>query len=85
MGQGSYAFSPHHEIVGRHSRIYALQGADASLVGKATDSGNEVGAGTNWYVNGHRFKVQADLIALFGEPSFVDAQHTIRAQVDVTF
>jgi hypothetical protein len=82
--QGSYHFTPGVELVVRGSKLYAFEGTDPKWVTELETKGNEVGAGLNWYRNGHRFKAQATWIALFGE-DFSAATHTVAAQLDVMF
>jgi hypothetical protein len=84
VGQASYAFTPHVELAGRYSRLWAADGTDTAFVDKVTATGNEVAAGLNGYLNGHRFKVQGDWVALFGEPGFAEAQHSFHLALDVT-
>lgn len=79
--QASYTFDPPFEIVGRVSRLHAFDGTDPRLVD--TD---ELGAGVNYYLNGHQLKVQADWIAK--APAVLqleDAAHVAHLQLDVTF
>lgn len=40
---------------------------DPSLLRLADERGREVGAGVNWYINGHSMKLQADDAARFGK------------------
>jgi hypothetical protein len=48
--------------------------------------GQEVGAGLNYYFNGHKLKLQADWIALMpGDFDFGRAAHVAHLQLDVTF
>jgi hypothetical protein len=58
--QTSYTFQPPLEIVGRLSRMYALRGTDPRFATEVDTRGQEVAAGVSYYLNGHRFKVQAD-------------------------
>ena len=84
--QASYTFDPPFEIVGRLSRLYADEGTDPKFVSEIEARGQEVGLGLNYYVNGHRMKLQADWIAL-APPDFDlgDAQHVAHVQLDATF
>lgn len=84
--QASYTFDPPIEVVGRISRLYAPAGTDPNFVSEIEKKGQELGAGLNYYINGHRFKVQADWIARM-PPNFAfgKADHVVHAQVDVTF
>ena len=45
---------------------------------------NELALGGSWYLNGHRFKVQATEVALFGS-SIADAEHAVYLQLDASF
>jgi hypothetical protein len=85
VAQASYFFDP-IEVVGRASQLRASEGTDPKLVSELDAKGNELGAGVNWYLNGHRAKLQADWIALL-PPSYAfdEAEHTVHAQLDVTF
>lgn len=84
--QGSYAFNPPFELVGRLSRLYAAQGTDPALVRDIEARPNEVGVGANYYVNGHRFKVQADWIARTPiDFDLAKANHVVHVQLDATF
>jgi hypothetical protein len=84
--QTSYVFDPPIEIIGRLSRMYAFSGTDPRLVTEVQTKGQEVGAGLTYYVNGHRFKVQADWIARM-PPDFTlkRADHWVHVQLDATF
>jgi hypothetical protein len=84
--QTSYVFDPPIEIVARLSRMYAFAGTDPKLVSELDAKGQEVAAGLNYYVNGHRFKVQADWIArLPPDFTFDRADHVVHVQLDATF
>lgn len=84
--QLSYVFNPPIEVVGRLSRLYAPAGTDPSFESEVEKKGQELGAGLNYYINGHRFKVQADWIARMPlNFAFAKADHLVHAQVDVTF
>jgi hypothetical protein len=55
-------------------------------VSEVETRGQEVAAGVNYYLNGHRFKVQADWIALTpADFDFRSADHLVHVQLDVTF
>jgi hypothetical protein len=64
VAQASYVFDPPIEIVGRMSGLYALGRTDPALIAELEQRGQEVGAGLNYYFNGHRMKLQTDWIAL---------------------
>jgi hypothetical protein len=84
--QASYTFDPPFEVVGRLSRLYADAGTDPAFVRDVEARGQEVGAGLNYYVNKHFFKLQADWLARMpGDFDFGVADHVVHAQVDATF
>lgn len=86
--QASYIANLPIEIVGRLSRMTALDPArqDPKFIKDLEDKGHEVGAGVNWYLNGHRFKIQADWIALMPSAmAFARAEHAGHLQFDATF
>jgi len=86
IAQASYVFNPPIEIVGRLSGLYALDDTDPELVSEADDYGQEIAAGLNYYLNGHKFKFQVDWIARVPHDfDFSVANHVIHAQLDVTF
>jgi hypothetical protein len=86
VAQASYTFDPPFEIVGRASGLYALGGTDPAFAELAETSGREVGAGLNYYINGHKAKIQTDWIARFpGDYDFAESQHTAHVQLDMTF
>ena len=79
-------FDPPLEIVGRLSRLYPLGYTDPAFVSELDARGQEVGAGLNYYFNGHKLKLQADWIALMpGDFAFDRAAHVAHLQLDVTF
>jgi hypothetical protein len=74
------------EFVGRVSRIEAAAGTEDSWVTSAEDTGLEVGAGANWYFNGHKMKLQSGWLArsaATGASEGVD--HNVYLQFDITF
>ena len=84
--QTSYTFDPPFELVARVSRMYAFAGTDPTLVTEVEDYGQELGAGLNYYLNGHRMKVQTDWIARMPYNfNMQAADQVVRAQLDVTF
>jgi phosphate-selective porin OprO and OprP len=86
VGQASYVFDPPIELVGRISRLYALDATDPTFVAELEARGQELGAGVNYYFNGHKLKLQADWIALLpGDFDFGRAAHVAHLQLDVTF
>ncbi len=86
--QASYLFEPPIEVVGRLAGLYPLDHArmDPKFVKELDAKGQEVGLGLNWYLNGHRLKVQADWIALMPHDfAFAKAEHVGHLQLDATF
>jgi hypothetical protein len=85
VAQASYTFAPPFEIVGRLSRLYALPPTDPAFVREIDQRGQEVGAGANYYVNGHKLKFQADWIARMPHDFDIHrADHAVYVLVDVT-
>jgi hypothetical protein len=84
--QASYTFDPPFEVVGRLARLDALRRTDPRFVTEVDTRGQEVGTGLNYYINGHKLKLQADWIARM-PPTFIfeDADHVMHLQVDATF
>jgi len=84
--QASYTFDPPFEVVARLARLYAHEGTDPQLVSEVAARGQELGGALNYYINGHRMKLQADWIALMPPDfAFAAAQHTAHLQFDATF
>lgn len=84
--QASYVFDPPIEIVGRLTRSYASAGTDPALIKDVSARPYEIGAGVNYYVNGHRLKLQADWIARApSDFDFSKANHVVHVQADATF
>jgi hypothetical protein len=84
--QASYLFPVPVELVGRLSGLYALGTTDPGLVSELDARGQEIAGGINYYVNGHRMKIQADWIALMPHDfAFASADHIVHLQLDVTF
>lgn len=85
--QWSYVFDPPIELVARWSRMWRLRGrTDDAFAAELDARGEELAAGINYYVRGHRFKLQADWIARMPPGLHLDqADHLVHAQLDVTF
>lgn len=84
--QASYVFAKPVELVGRVTQIFAFDGTDPKLVADLDARGNELGAGVNWYFNGHRGKLQATWLGLVPRDWDVGrAEHQVVVQADVTF
>jgi hypothetical protein len=86
VAQVSYVFDPPLEIVGRLAREKARAHADPTLRSEADRRGQEMGAGVNYYVNGHKFKLQTSWIARTSTDfDFRQATHGLYALLDATF
>jgi len=86
VAQTSYVFDPPIEIVARMSGMYALGDTDPAYYADLRARGQEVAGGLNYYINGHRMKLQADWIALMPRDfGFRRAEHIVHLQLDVTF
>lgn len=84
--QASYVADPPLEVVGRLARFSAASGTDPAFVTEAADRGQEVGAGLNYYLNGHRLKLQATWIARTSPDfDFGEATHGFSTLLDATF
>jgi len=86
VGQASYIFPKPVEIVARMSGLYSIGETDPALRREAENRGQEIVAGLNYYVNGHKFKIQLDWLARTNRDfELRDADHVFHAQLDVTF
>ncbi len=88
IAQASYTFQPPVELVARVSQLFPLRGTDPSLISELDRLGQETALGANYYLNGHRFKVQADWIVRTPVgllPDFSAADHLLHLQLDLTF
>lgn len=84
--QGSYAFPHEVEVVARLSRLYPLTGTSPALSADLDARPFEYGVGLNYYLNGHRFKIQVDwLVRAPASMSFASASHLAHVQLDATF
>lgn len=84
VAQASYHTLSGLEVVARGSQMFADRDTDPAFVSEVAARGNEVGAGLNWYRNGHRFKIQVGWSALWGD-DFAMATHTVATQADMMF
>lgn len=83
--QSSYVFDPPIEIVGRLTRMHTLSGTDPKLILEVDKRGTEVGAGLNYYFNGHKLKLQTDWIARMPDNfHFGSADHVVHLLLDAT-
>lgn len=84
--QGSYLFDPPLELVARISRVYARDGTAPSLVTLTEATGQELAGAVNYYINGHKLKLQADYNARMPHDfDFSRAVQTVHVQIDATF
>lgn len=81
-GQVGYALTEHHEVVMRYGEVHPLDEAAANA--KALTQ-KELGAGYNWYGQGHDFKIQSDLFRIGGHDLWADGQVRFRTQVQFWF
>lgn len=86
IAQVSYVLPFPLEFVGRLSRMHAIAPSktDPALVSELNTRGQEIAGGINYYLNNHRFKLQADWIARL-TPDFERPEHNIHVQFDATF
>jgi hypothetical protein len=77
--QPAVMVSPRVEVAARYGELRPFAGTDPAF-----KPVNELGAGTNLYLNGHRFKVQLGWTALYEEKPET-AQHLVNLQVDSMF
>ncbi len=84
IAQASYTLPIPFEIVGRLSRFYVLRPTDPSLIREADRREQEVAAGLNYYLNGHKLKVQTDWIARMPGFDFERADHVVHVLLDAT-
>jgi hypothetical protein len=66
------------------ARAETMKGKDSVLKALARTSGRQVGGGSNFYLNGHFFKLQADYFYVFGD-DVGRGQHVARLQLDASF
>ena len=72
------------ELVARWEQSFALGMTDPTLVAQLRTQGSQLGAGLNWYQDGHGFKVQADYHYIFGD-AVAQGRHQARVQVQLSF
>lgn len=84
--QASYLFNPPVEFVARVSKLTAKEGTDPAFIKEVSTRGNELATGLNYYLNGHKLKLQTDWIARM-PPGFVldKADHLFHFLIDGTF
>lgn len=84
--QASYVFDPPLELVGRFTRTLAHDRTDPTFIDQVRTRGEELAAGANYYLNGHKLKLQTTWIALMpGGLEFDEASHAVLTQLDATF
>jgi hypothetical protein len=81
--QASYLATERVELVARWDQLRFL-GGDPALATLVRQTGRELGAAVNVYLNGHLGKVQADWMARFGDGQ-VAPTHQVRLALDVSF
>lgn len=85
IAQASYILPFPLEVVGRLTRVDPDASTDPVFVDALARTGQEVGAGLNYYLNGHKFKVQTDWIARMPTNfDFNQAEHAAHVLLDVT-
>lgn len=82
--QAGQMLTDHVEVVARWDHLFAEQGTDPAFRALVRSQGRQLGAGANYYLNDHAFKVQTDYFLIYGE-SLADARHVVRLQVDASF
>lgn len=86
VAQASYVWDPPIEVVARLARLAAASGTDPTLVAEADSRGHELGAGVNYYLNGHKLKLQTGWLARTSSDfDLGDASHAVTTQLDATF
>jgi hypothetical protein len=84
--QASYVLPFPLEVIGRLSRLIAGRRTDPRFITESIELGQEIGGGLAYYINGHRFKLQADWIARTTHDFDLDrADHVMHVQLDATF
>lgn len=84
--QGSYLFATPIELVARLSGLYARDGTDPAFVASTEATGQELAGAVNYYINGHKLKLQADYNARMPHDfDFSRAAQTVHVQLDATF
>lgn len=84
--QGSYLFPTPIELVARVSGLYARDGTDPAFVASTEATGQELAGAVNYYINGHKLKLQADYNARMPHDfDFSRALQTVHVQLDATF
>jgi hypothetical protein len=84
--QPSMMLSDRVDLVARYGRLAAFDGTDPTYLDEVAARANEVGLGSNVYLNGHRFKVQAGASAFVGDDAApTDAELVGHVLMDVMF
>jgi len=84
IAQVGYHFRPGIEPTARWSIVRAGADAGAAFRDEVAAAGNELSGGLNWYVNGHRFKLQTSGIGRF-TPDWERASLGFATQIDASF
>lgn len=83
--QAGFMVSDQVEISGRWGHLGTLGGdTDPALEETVRERGTELGLGSSWYLNGHKFKLQADYSYQYGV-AFSKGGHLARVQLDASF
>lgn len=82
--QVGYMVLPKLELAGRYNKLGALEGAEESWATGLTSKDQEVAAAVNYYVNGHKFKVQGDWVHIYGDV-FSEGTDSVHLALDMTF
>jgi hypothetical protein len=82
--QAGFLVTDRLEVAGRYDELRALGSTDPELVRFARGQGRELGAGLNYYLNGHYLKLQGDYVRRFGDGSLPTVQMA-RLQLDASF
>ena len=86
VAQASYVFERPVELVGRASQLAPVGATDPLFIDELDRLGRELAFGVNYYVNGHRMKIQADWIARLPDTyDLRQGDHSAYLQLDVTF
>jgi hypothetical protein len=84
--QASYIFERPFELVGRLSELGAIGRRDQSFHASTRDRGQELAFGANYYVNGHKLKLQADWVLRMPHGfEMTRGDNLVHVQLDATF
>lgn len=84
--QASYVLDPPVEFAARFSKMVAASGTDPAFVKEVATKGEELGAGVNYYLNGHKLKLQTGWIGRMPAGlKLSQADHLASFLIDGTF